>query len=93
MIVHRQGDWVVAKIGEEAVMMSVLRKTNIGLNEVGVQIWDATEIPRSVEEICDRLIERYDVTRETCRAEVERFLGQMREQGVVEFDLTQSVQQ
>lgn len=88
MIVRRQADWVVAKVGDEAVMMNVRRTENIGLDEVGVQIWEAIESPRSVDEICDHLMTRFDVTLELCRAEVERFVGEMREHGIVELDST-----
>ncbi|MGA7673657.1 MAG: PqqD family protein [Rhizomicrobium sp.] len=89
MIVRRQADWVVAKVGDEAVMMSVRRDKNIGLNEVGVQIWEAIETPRSVDEICRLLMMRFDVTPEICRVEVERFLGELRDNGAVEFDSRQ----
>ena len=86
MIVRRQPDWVIAKFGDEAVMMSVRSDERIGLDEVALQIWEAIETPRSVDEICNHLMKRYNVTPELCRTEVERFLGELREHDVVEFD-------
>ena len=40
MMVRRQGEWLTAKVGDELVMMSTERANYIGLNEVGVRIWE-----------------------------------------------------
>jgi hypothetical protein len=86
MMVRRTGDWLSAAVGEELVMMSVERGTYLGLNEMGRRIWDLIAEPRDVAEICRTLEREFEVTAETCRAEVEAFLQEMTQNGAVALD-------
>ena len=39
MMIHRDGDWLAAKVGDELVMMSATKGNYIGLSAVGARIW------------------------------------------------------
>lgn len=86
MIVRKQGDWLAAKVGTDLVMMSAEKGNYIGLSDVGARIWELIEEPRDVDAVCDQLLREYDVTPETCRAEVETFLKEMVKHGAVALD-------
>lgn len=86
MIVRRQGDWLSAKVGVELVMMSAEKGNYIGLSEVGARIWDLIETPQEVESLLARLQEEYDVSPDTCRAEVDAFLQELRTHGAIALD-------
>ena len=86
MRVRKQGDWLAAKIGDELVMMSTEKGNYIGLSEVGARIWELIETPQEVDAVCARLQEEYEVTPETCRAEVETFLNDLVKHGAASFD-------
>lgn len=75
MMIHRDGDWLAAKVGDELVMMSAAKGNYIGLSAVGARIWELIETPRTVESLCATLIAEYDVAPSTCRAEVDSFLA------------------
>ena len=60
-MVRRQGDWLSARVGDELVMMSAASRHYVGLSEVGARIWELIEQPRSLDEVCARLVEEYDV--------------------------------
>lgn len=75
MMIHRDGDWLAAKVGDELVMMSAAKGNYIGLSEVGARIWELLETPRSIESLCSALVEEYDVDPVTCRAEVDTFIA------------------
>lgn len=83
---RRQGDWLAAKVGDELVMMSAERGTYIGLSEVGARIWELIDPPRDVDAVCRVLQDEYDVTLDTCRAEVEAFLKDMVKHGAIAVD-------
>ncbi|MEJ0065795.1 MAG: PqqD family protein [Caulobacteraceae bacterium] len=85
-MVSRQGSWLTARIGDELVMMSPERSEYVGLSDVGARIWELLEEPRSPGEICDRLRQEFDVSAETCRAEVDDFLSELAKHGAVVLD-------
>ncbi|HEX7850378.1 MAG TPA: PqqD family peptide modification chaperone [Sphingomonas sp.] len=85
-MIHRKGDWLAARVGDELVMMSAAKGNYIGLSTVGARIWELIETPRTIESLCDALAAEYDVAPETCRSEVDAFLATLAEQNAVAID-------
>jgi len=85
-MIHRDGDWLTAKVGDELVMMSAGKGNYIGMSEVGARIWEMIETPSDVDTVCARLQDEYDVAPDVCRAEVELFLKELVKHGVVAVD-------
>lgn len=86
MMIHREGDWLAAKVGDELVMMSAAKGNYIGLSAVGARIWELIEAPRTIESLCDALVAEYDVDPATCRAEVDSFLVKLGQHNAVRID-------
>lgn len=85
-MIHRNGDWLAAKVGDELVMMSAAKGNYIGLSAVGARIWELIETPRTAESLCAALVEEYDVDPATCRAEVESFLTTLGQHNAVRVE-------
>lgn len=85
-MVCRQGDWLSAKVGDELVMMSAAKGHYVGLSEVGARIWELIEQPQSLDDVCARLQDEYEVTPQVCRDEVEAFLRELMDHGAVALD-------
>jgi hypothetical protein len=90
MVIRKQGDWLVAKIGGEVVMMSVQSDHYIGLNKIGARIWELIDSPRTMEDLCDLLVRQFKVSPELCRAEVDSFLRDLEKHGAVAFDSSEA---
>jgi hypothetical protein len=86
MMVRRQGDWLTAKVGEELVMMSADNGNYVGLTEVGARIWELIQRPQELNALCSKLQEEFDVSTETCRADVEAFLNELVKHGAISLD-------
>lgn len=86
MMIQRQGDWLSAKVGDELVMMSATSGCYLGLSEVGVRIWELIETPQEMAALCSKLQEEFDVSDETCRADVEAFLKDLVTHGAIALD-------
>ena len=52
--------------------------------EVGLRVWELVAEPMSLEELCGTLTEEYDVEPARCRVEVEAFVSQLQDAGLVE---------
>lgn len=85
-MIHRNGDWLAAKVGDEMVMMSAAKGNYIGLSQVGARIWELLETPQSAGDLCATLVGEYDVAPETCRAEVDAFLESLAGHDAVRID-------
>lgn len=85
-MIHRDGDWLAAKVGDELVMMSAAKGNYIGLSSVGARIWELIETPQTAESLCDALIAEYDVDPATCRAEVDAFLATLDQHHAIRID-------
>jgi hypothetical protein len=71
-------------VGDEAVVVRQADAEVIALNDVGASVLALLDSRRSVREILDALLEQYDVDRESLSSDVARFLGELRDAGVVE---------
>jgi Coenzyme PQQ synthesis protein D (PqqD) len=86
MMVCKEGNWLTAKIGEELVMMSAETGSYVGLTEVGARIWELLETPQELDGLCRTLQEEFDVSYETCRADVDAFLNELVKHGAISLD-------
>ncbi len=73
-----------------AVLLHTQQEIYFGLNPVGLEIWQLLHpVCRSVDEVCERLLERYpDVPIEALREDVLELLGQLVQQGLAAYQLT-----
>lgn len=71
----------------ESVLLHTGSGKYFGFNEVGTDIWEMMQEPQSVAELTREIVEKYDVSRETVRADVESLLADL-----VERDLVQVVE-
>jgi Coenzyme PQQ synthesis protein D (PqqD) len=79
---RRNPEIVYSTIDGEVVMMSVAQGEYFGLNAMGSQIWNQLEEPRTIQDLCEALRERFEVSEEQCLEEVTHFLSQLAECGL-----------
>ena len=64
-------------------MMDIEKGSYFSLNSVATRIWELLEHPLTVDGLCDRLMEEYDISPAQCRADVDEHLAQMRQIGLI----------
>jgi shikimate kinase len=83
MRLTRNPGLVTAEMDGDIVMMNVDSGAYYGLTGVGPDIWAALDHPRSVDDLLDHLLPRYEVTAEMLRQDLEVFLTDMQKNGLV----------
>lgn len=53
------------------------------MSGIGGVIWDLLEEPVSMDEICRFVVERYSVEDEVCRPDIDSFLSELIDIGVI----------
>lgn len=82
----RTNDLLSTELDEETVLMSIDAGAYYGLAGVARSIWDKLENPISFSELIERLEREYDISRETCVADVKRFLAEMEREGLLRVE-------
>ena len=75
---------VATSIGAETAVMSIKRGRYYAVGAVAERIWQMLETPISPREIIEKLLEEYDITAEQCGREVDGFLNELIDEGLVE---------
>lgn len=83
-IYRRTAEALSSEVGSDFVAIHVERGQCFGMEKVSAAIWRMLEQPLDQATLSARLVERYEVGPEECRAEVARFLDQLTAEGLVE---------
>ncbi len=79
----RNNKTISGKLHDEMVMMDIDQGKYFSLNPAATRIWDMLEKQMSADELCELLIEEYDVEMEHCRSEVTEYLSEMAKLGLI----------
>jgi hypothetical protein len=63
-------DAVARQVGGETVILHLGSGTYFGLDPVGARIWQLLEAGKGSDEICDALLDEYEVSREQFEADI-----------------------
>jgi len=69
---------------DEIVMMHPESGKYFALNPVAARIWELLETPHNLQEIVSKLLTEFDVTPETCKAQVSDFLENISEKKLID---------
>ena len=82
-IIARNGELVFREVDGETVMLSVETGKYYGLDSAGGRIWELIEQPMAASELCDRLLEEFDVGREECERDLLSVLSQLADEQII----------
>ena len=69
----------------EAVVLDTDAGIYFGIDGVGARIWELLSSPRRVTDVVATLVDEYDVEPDACRADIERFLSDLYDQGLIDL--------
>ena len=71
-------------VGDEAIVVRQEASEVLALNDVGAGVLSLLDAKMTVAELVEALLSEYDVDRDSLRRDVEGFLTELRDAGVVE---------
>lgn len=83
--VQRNPELLASSIGDEVVMMSIENSAYYGLDPVGSKIWEMIAEPLLVSDLCEQLMERFDVLPSQCQVDVLKFLNELHTEGMLQI--------
>jgi len=70
-------------VGEETVILDLATGTYFGLDPVGARIWELVGEGKSLGEVCEQMLEEYEVSREELEGDVLRLAEELAGRGLV----------
>jgi len=71
------------QVGDETVILDLAGGTYYGLDPVGARIWQLMGEAKTLGEICDTLLDEYDVSREQLERDVLDLANKLLEQKLI----------
>lgn len=75
---------VSSDLAGEAVILDMPSGTYYGLNAVGASIWQLVQVPKTVTQIRDAVLDEYEIDADTCEGDLFTLLGDLHEKGLIE---------
>jgi hypothetical protein len=79
----RNNDTITGKLHDEQVMLDIEKGKYFSLNPVATRIWEILEEPLGIDELCNLLLEEYEVDTKQCKMETNEYLIQLVKLGLV----------
>jgi hypothetical protein len=79
----RKIDAISSKLQEEQVILDIEKGKYFSLNPVATLIWEILEQELSIESICEKLLDEYDVESERCKQETNAYMQEMIKLGLI----------
>lgn len=80
MLREISGPWVVVPVGEMVVEFNGL----MALSESGALLWKKLEAGADFDQLLAAIISEYDVPEDAARSDIEEFLSQLADKGIIE---------
>jgi hypothetical protein len=77
-------DQVWRELDGEAIVLNLETGVYYGLDPVGARIWSLLQEPIRVEQICQKLLDEYDVERTACQEDLLALLKGMADSGLIQ---------
>lgn len=76
---------VSSDLAGEAVSRELNAGEYYGLNQVGASVWDLIQQPRTVGQMRDALLQKYDVERACCERNLDQLLNDLNAAGLIDI--------
>ena len=73
------------QVGDEHVILDLASGTYFGLNPVGSRAWALLAEGKTISEVCDAMVDEYDVTRATLEVDILTLLQTMVDRKLVSW--------
>jgi hypothetical protein len=82
----RTQEMLSTELDQETVLMSIDAGAYYGLKGTAQSIWEHLETPLTFSALVDCLVEEYQISPEVCAPDLERFLAEMEEEGLLRVE-------
>lgn len=83
LIIQSEG-FLVSDMDGEKVMLSIENGKYYNLGQIGGRIWELASSPVTISGLTEQLVSEYEIEPEVCEQQVQLFLKQLVDEGLVQ---------
>lgn len=68
---------IANRVGDEMVVLHLANGTYFGLDSIGALLWEGLQTGASASTVCNQILERYEIDRETAENDLRQFLREL----------------
>lgn len=68
---------IANSVGDEMVVLHLANGTYFGLDPIGALLWEGLQNGALASTVCDQILERYEIDRETAEDDLRQFLNEL----------------
>lgn len=81
---ERRPGLVAANLGEELAVLDMASGSYLGFNATAAHVWRLLDQPRTLEALCEAMMQEFDIDADRCRSELRELLDQMLAAGLIQ---------
>ena len=81
--VVRVADILSTEVNGQTVLLSIEQQKYFSMRTTSQRVWELLEAPCTLAQICEKLVQEYDVEPQACEREAETFLRDLWEQRLI----------
>jgi len=74
---------IANRVGDEMVVLHLANGTYFGLDPVGALLWEGLTSGDLPSQVCDKILESFEVDRDTAEHDLRTFLGELAESDLI----------
>ncbi|MCL4294765.1 MAG: lasso peptide biosynthesis PqqD family chaperone [Anaerolineae bacterium] len=76
---------ISSDLGEEVAILQLKKGMYYGLDPVGARIWDLIQEPKTVQKVCEVILDEYEVEPERCEHDILALLERLLTEELIEI--------
>jgi hypothetical protein len=82
-VIQANNDQISTDMADEMVILNLQDGVYYGLNQVGTFVWKMLQAPVPVRQICDAVVNEYEVDPERCQKDILALLQDLQSHGLI----------
>lgn len=82
-VIQANNDQISTDMADEMVILNLQDGVYYGLNQVGTFVWKMLQAPVPVRQICDAVVDEYEVDPERCQKDILALLQDLQSHGLI----------
>jgi hypothetical protein len=85
-LLSRTQEMLLTELDQDIVLMDINAGAYYGLAGTARSVWEKLETPMTFSALVGLLVEEYEITHETCAANLQEFLGELERKGLLHVE-------
>ena len=74
---------ICRELSGETVLLNLESGVYYGLDPVGTRVWQLLQLGKTIDGVCEVMLDEFDVSQDVLRDDVTRLVGELHERGIV----------